>query len=125
MRDNILRTYQNRTFSEQSLECEKFITEKELFEALKGMPNNKSSGNDGLTKEFFKKCCSEVKKTHFYHVLYTLLTKKNYVPHKYKKFSYLIYPKLYQKASRMFFRHLFQLINPLMFMEDSLVKVDV
>ena len=82
------------------------------------MPNNKSSGNDGLTKEFFKTFWSEVKKTHFYHVLYTLLTKKTYVPHKHKQLSY-------QNASRMFFCHLFQLINPLMLMEDSLVKVDV
>ena len=39
--------------TEQSLECEKCITEKELFEALKSMSNDKSPGNDGLTKEFF------------------------------------------------------------------------
>ena len=40
--------------TEQSLQCEKCITEKELFEVLKSMPNDKSPGNDGLTKEFFK-----------------------------------------------------------------------
>ena len=40
--------------TEQYLECEKCITEKELFEALKSMPNDKSSGNDGLTKGFFE-----------------------------------------------------------------------
>ena len=37
-------------------------TEKELFEALKSMPNDKSPGNDGLTKEFFETFWSEVKK---------------------------------------------------------------
>ena len=35
-------------------ECEKCITEKELFEALKSVPNDKSLGNDSLTKEFFE-----------------------------------------------------------------------
>ena len=40
--------------TEQSLECQKDITEKELLDALKSMPTDKSPGNDGLTKEFFK-----------------------------------------------------------------------
>ena len=40
--------------NEQSLECEKCITNKELFEALKSMPNNKSPGNDSLIKELFE-----------------------------------------------------------------------
>ena len=40
--------------TEQSLECEKGITEKELFEALKSMPTDKSLRNNGLTKEFFE-----------------------------------------------------------------------
>ena len=35
--------------------CEGVITEKELFEALKSMQNNKSPGNDGLSKEFYEK----------------------------------------------------------------------
>ena len=51
--------------TEQSLECEKFITEKELYEALKSMSNDKSPGNDGLTKEFFETFWSEVKKNIF------------------------------------------------------------
>ena len=37
--------------TKQFLECEKCITEKEPFEALRSMPNDKSPGNDGLTKE--------------------------------------------------------------------------
>ena len=71
--------------TEQSLECEKCITEKELFETLKSMPNDKSAGNDGLTKEFFETFWSEVKKSHFYHVFYTLLVKTNSAPHKDKQ----------------------------------------
>ena len=35
--------------TKQFLECEKCITEKEPFEALRSMPNDKSPGNDGLT----------------------------------------------------------------------------
>ena len=34
------------------MEFEKDITEKELLKALKSMPNGKSPGNDGLTKNF-------------------------------------------------------------------------
>ena len=71
--------------TEQALEWEKWITEKELFEALKSMPNDKSPGNDGLTKEFFETFWSEVKKKHFYHVFCTLFVKKNSVPHKDKQ----------------------------------------
>ena len=33
---------------------EKSIAEKELFGALKSMPNEKSPGNDCLSKEFFE-----------------------------------------------------------------------
>ena len=39
------------------------ITEKELFIALKSMKNNKSLGNDGLTKEFYITFWNEVKGT--------------------------------------------------------------
>ena len=60
--------------TEQSLECEKCITEKELFEALKSMPNDKSRGNDGLDK-----------KNYFYLEFYTLLVKRNSAPHKDKQ----------------------------------------
>ena len=40
----------NNSTTKQSMECEKCITEKELFETLKSMPNEKSPGNDDLTK---------------------------------------------------------------------------
>ena len=48
--------------TEQSLECEKCITEKKLFEVLKSMPNDKSHGNDSLTKELFETLWSKSKK---------------------------------------------------------------
>ena len=35
---------------EKSQTCEGSITESELLNAIKSMPNNKPSGNDGLTK---------------------------------------------------------------------------
>ena len=38
--------------NEQSLECEGIISETELPKALKSMKNDKSPGNDGITKEF-------------------------------------------------------------------------
>ena len=39
---------------EQIRECDDIINENELFQCLKLMPNNKSPGNDGLTKEFYE-----------------------------------------------------------------------
>ena len=34
--------------------CEGDLNDLELLEVLKSMQNNKSPGNDGLTKEFYK-----------------------------------------------------------------------
>ena len=39
---------------EQSQSCEGPKTESELLNALKSMPNNNSTGNDGLIKEFYE-----------------------------------------------------------------------
>ena len=47
------------------------------------MPNDKSPGNDGLTKEFFETFWSEVKKN--YLAYNTPLKKENSVPHKDKQ----------------------------------------
>ena len=54
--NNFLNTVSNfpQLSTEQSLECEKYITEKELLEALESMPNDKSPGNDSLNIEFFE-----------------------------------------------------------------------
>ena len=37
--------------NDQKVVCDNDLTDKELFDALKGIPNNKSPSNDGLTKE--------------------------------------------------------------------------
>ena len=46
---------------EQFQTCEGPITESELLNALKTMPNNKSPGNDGLAKEFSETFWKEIK----------------------------------------------------------------
>ena len=40
--------------NEQFYLCENKIRETELFNSMKSMKNNKTPGNDGLTKEFYK-----------------------------------------------------------------------
>ena len=40
--------------NDQKVVCDNDLTDKGLFDALKGIPNNKFPGNDGLTKEFYK-----------------------------------------------------------------------
>ena len=45
---------------EQFQTCEGPITESELLSALKSMPNNKSPGNDGLTK-FYEHFLGKIK----------------------------------------------------------------
>ena len=46
---------------EQSRTCEGPITEFELLNALNRMSNNKSPGNDDLTKEFYETFWQEMK----------------------------------------------------------------
>ena len=46
---------------EQVLECERQITENEITNALKPMKNDKSPGNDGLTKEFHETFWEDLK----------------------------------------------------------------
>ena len=41
--------------------CESEIAEKDLITALKSMPNGKSPGNDGLTKEFYEHFWDDLK----------------------------------------------------------------
>ena len=47
--------------SEQTLSCEGIIPEDEVFKSLKSIENNKSSGNDGLSKEFYECFWVEIK----------------------------------------------------------------
>ena len=37
----------------ENLSCESKLTLKEIYQTLESMPGNKSSGNDGLNKEFY------------------------------------------------------------------------
>ena len=40
--------------NEQTLSCEGIISEDEVFKSLKSMENNKSPGNDALSKAFYE-----------------------------------------------------------------------
>ena len=40
--------------------CEEDLTEKDLCDSLKSMQNDKSPGNDGLTKEFYETFWNEL-----------------------------------------------------------------
>ena len=46
---------------EKSQKCKGEITEEEHLKALKKMPNNKSPGNDGITKEFYEAFWDDLK----------------------------------------------------------------
>ena len=46
---------------EQRKLCEGELTENEIFDALTGIDNNKSPGNDGLTKEFYRTFWNDIK----------------------------------------------------------------
>ena len=46
-------------------ECDNELSEKELYISLMSMQNNKSPGNDGLTKEFFVTFWEDVKGVFF------------------------------------------------------------
>ena len=43
--------------------CEEELTEKDLYNSLRSMQNDKSSGNDGLTKEFYETFWDELKES--------------------------------------------------------------
>ena len=46
---------------DQSKDCEFILSEKDLVLVLNSMPNNKSPGNDGLTKEFYEVSWEDLK----------------------------------------------------------------
>ena len=47
--------------NEQRKLCEGKLTENEIFDALTVIDNNKSPGNDGLTKEFYRTFWNDIK----------------------------------------------------------------
>ena len=49
--------------TEQSLSCKENLAEKEIYNSLISFENNKSPGNDGLTKEFYCTFWDEIKDT--------------------------------------------------------------
>ena len=49
--------------NEQTLSCKGIIFEDEVFKSLKSMENNKSPGNDALSKEFYECFWDEIKNT--------------------------------------------------------------
>ena len=60
--ENLLRQIQLPTISDENYaKCETDITENNLFVALKSMPNNKSPGDDGLSREFYEFFWEDVK----------------------------------------------------------------
>ena len=46
---------------DKSKPCEEDLAEKDLYDSLKSMQNDKSPGNDGLTKEFYETFWNELK----------------------------------------------------------------
>ena len=48
--------------NKQTLSCRGIISEDEVFKSLKSMENNKSPGNDALSKEFYERFWDEIKK---------------------------------------------------------------
>ena len=62
--------------NEQIFEWEGFINEEELFSALKSMENEKSPGNDGLTKEFYETFWQDLKTPHLESIRHSYLIDK-------------------------------------------------
>ena len=56
--DNISLSVTNNDFFNL---CENDLTEDKLLISLKSMQNNKTPGNDGLTKEFYENFWNEIK----------------------------------------------------------------
>ena len=61
---------------EKKNSCEGEITEEEILKALKSMKNNKSPGNDGISKEFYQTFWSDLKNVFLPAIKKAYLTKK-------------------------------------------------
>ena len=61
IQDYLNRIEISKLTKEQSQKCEGVITEEELLKDLKKIPNNKSPGNDGITKEFYEAFWDDLK----------------------------------------------------------------
>ena len=67
---------------EQVLKCEGEITESKLFKSLKSMKNDKSPGNNGLTKEFYETFWEEIKAPFFNLIRKSFLTEEKSISQK-------------------------------------------
>ena len=56
-----MRYYYPSLNNDQINLCEKDLSETDLYNAMKNIKNNKSSGNDGLTKEFYEGFWDKIK----------------------------------------------------------------
>ena len=61
---------------EQKQDCKNEISKKEVIDAFKSFSNNKSPGNEGLTKEFFEASWSELKEPFLNYISQTKINKK-------------------------------------------------
>ena len=68
--------------NEQTLSFESIISEDEIFKSLKSMENNKSPGNDGLSKEFYESFWGEIKKLFLTSVHKAFLNQEVYTSQK-------------------------------------------
>ena len=49
--------------TDQIIICDIELTEKDLYDSMKSMENDKSTGSDGLTKEFYVTLWDDIKAT--------------------------------------------------------------
>ena len=62
--------------NEQTLRCEGIISEDKVFKNLKSMESNRSSRNDGLSKEFYECFWDEIKKPFLASIYKTFLNQE-------------------------------------------------
>ena len=62
--------------NEQTLRCEGIISEDKVFKNLKSMENNRSSRNDGISKEFYECFWDEIKKPFLASIYKTFLNQE-------------------------------------------------
>ena len=61
-KQRFLKSVTTKTLTNEQYDlCENKISKTELFHSMKSMKNNKTPGNDGLTKEFFETFWDELK----------------------------------------------------------------
>jgi hypothetical protein len=54
IKNSVYERTKKKLADHKQIECDRELAIQELTEALQTMPNNKSTGKDGLTKEFYK-----------------------------------------------------------------------